>query len=210
MFLIRCYVGVGFEVFLKNAEEKEKDQGGEKGDGRKRKGKRKRDEEPEDAKKGGDAESGSGDHQELDTYLQMLEEGPLSPLIYEHGSGDDKEDKSVKMTKGPDGLRYHILDIWLDELEKVCGEPVEEDPAAANADDNDEMDTKQPKTKLRDNVPMDLILRPMQRLQADSPNKIVRRRAAAVLDDERLADWGFLVREKDSDDEEDEEWGGFD
>lgn len=193
LFLIRCYVGVGFQVFLKGEKGDEKKKEGKKG-----MGKRKRDDD-----EGKDGEAGN---EELDTYLSMLEEGPLSPHIFEFGAGEGEEEKSTRMTKGPDGLRYHILDIWLDELEKVCTEPVEADPSSGNGNDNDE--EPEPKTRLKDGVPMDLILRPIRRLQTESPNKIVRRRAAAVLDDDRLVDWGVVVREKDSDDDG-EEWGGI-
>ncbi|KAK2760724.1 hypothetical protein FQN54_001960 [Arachnomyces sp. PD_36] len=215
LFLIRCYIGVAFEVFLgsKGASEsggvQKKNKEGEKGDTKRRKGKRKRDEDGDE----GEGAEVAGDNEQLDTYLSMMEEGPLSPLVFEYGSGDDPAEKFTRMTKGPDGLRYHILDIWLDELEKVCAE---EDPSSRNADDNNDDDdgegseTNVPKTRLKGDVPMELILRPIRRLQADSPNKIVRRRAAGVLDDDRLVDWGVIVREKESESEdEDEEWGGI-
>lgn len=184
----------------KEAEEKK---GGEK----RRKGKRKRSDgdDEEEEEKNGDGVTGSGENEELDTYISMLEEGPLSPLIFEYGSGDET-DKYTRMTKGPDGLRYHIMDIWLDELEKVCAEPVEEDTASSGAGEEQE----EPKTRLKGDVPMDIILRPIRKLQAESPNKIVRRRAAGVLDDDRLVDWGIVTREKDSDSDDDAEWGGID
>lgn len=193
LFLIRCYVGVGFEVFLKEGEK-----GGEKKKKGKGKGKRKREDEAENK----NGVEGTEGNEGLDTYLSMMEEGPLSPLIFELVAGE----KSTSMTKGPDGLRYHILDIWLDELEKVCAEPVEKDPSSGNGEGEDE--EPEQKTKLKDGVPMELILRPIRRLRKESPNKIVRRRAAAVLDDDRLVDWGVVVREQDSEDD-DEEWGGI-
>ena len=90
---------------------------------------------------------------------------------------------------------------WLDELEKCATEPDE-----SSAGDDEES----PATKLKDGVPMELLLRPIERLQSESPNKTVRTRAKETLADERLILWGVREPEKaeEGSDEEDE-WGGI-
>ncbi|KLJ09274.1 hypothetical protein EMPG_15300 [Blastomyces silverae] len=238
LYLIRCYVGVAFDVFLKKGlagagEEakkgkgkgKEKEKGkGESGSKEEKGnlGKRKRGGEVDENDGEADAaESGCdlGVWKELGIYLDMLEEGPLCPINFDPTGDDGGEDPAVRMHKGPDGLRYHLLDIWLDEIEKVAVVEVEaEEDGSDNAEGADNDDTKEGKKKkkkqLKQGVPMELLLRPIVRLQAKSISKLVRKRAGEVLDDERLVEWGVRERKKDDDDdddeEEEEEWGGID
>lgn len=205
LFLIRCYVGVAFEVFVKN--------GGKKapGDGKKRKredagkksrGKKQKQEAEENvaAENEEDAEVEDGRWADLAAYLSIIEEGPLCPVNFDPDQSDGEEDDAnfVRMPHGPDGLRYHIIDIWVDELEKVL-----------DFEENEDGDRK-----IKGDVPMDWILQPLETLRADSPYKPVRTRAAEALSDDRLVEWGVRTREpekKDDDEEEsDGEWGGFD
>ncbi|KAF3480161.1 uncharacterized protein GIQ15_05508 [Arthroderma uncinatum] len=220
LLLIRCYVGVSFEYFLKRGKSKRQDKTGND-DKQKTKNKRKRAEADE---KNGTSNSRrktssttavqvqqEGEWSELEAYLNMLEDGPLSPLIFDSGSsneagsshGQDENGASIKMPKGPDGIRYHLMDIWLDELEKYATEPDESN----NADDGESS------TKLKDGVPMQLLLRPIERLESESPNKTVRTRAKDTLADERLVAWGVRAPEKAEDDSDDgddgEEWNGI-
>jgi ribosomal RNA-processing protein 1 len=120
----------------------------------------------------------------IDAYMSVLESTPLSP----------------KDMKVPDGMRYHVLDIYADELEKV------------NANENA-------------NTPVEKLLQPLEILRADTLNKIVKQRATEALDDERVRKWRGLepwssggeadeirkegVREE-SDVDDGGEWGGFD
>ncbi|EEP81069.1 predicted protein [Uncinocarpus reesii 1704] len=185
LFLLRCYIGVAFEIFIKKGLSAQK-AGNQRGTTREQKEingkKRKRADEAEET------DSWAG----LETYLDMLEEGPLSPVNF-----DGKQSDSSAMPKGPDGIRYHIMDIWLDELEKCATDEVEDDEDVT-------------KTKLKDGVPMDLILRPIERLKETSPNKTVRKRAAETLQDERLVLWGVREREAiEGSDEDEDEWGGI-
>ncbi|OJD20580.1 hypothetical protein ACJ73_08085 [Blastomyces percursus] len=151
----------------------------------------------------------------------MLEEGPLCPINFDPAGNYGNGDPAVRMHKGPDGLRYHLLDIWLDEIEKVAvvedeGEAGEEGNGDADSADNDgTKEKKEKKKQLKQGVPMELLLRPIVRLQGKSISKLVRKRAGEVLDDERLVEWGVRERKKDGDDDEDdddeeEEWGGID
>ena len=88
------------------------------------------------------------------------------------------------------GMRFHVLDVYLDELEKV--------DAGHEA-------------------PMEVLLEPVRRLREEGRDKVVRKRAGEVLGDERLGEWGVqseVVNRKASaagaEDGEDAEFGGFD
>lgn len=85
----------------------------------------------------------------IETFNAIMEEIPLST-----------ETERPKMTNG---LRYHVLDVWVDGLD-ACREEGEE-------------------------MPLDSLLQPVRRLQAQARDKAVRKRAAEALNDERLLDW---------------------
>lgn len=113
----------------------------------------------------------------LEGYLGLVEAVPLSP-------GN---------MKASDGLRYHVLDVWVDELDRVDG-------------------------KREGIVPVKHVMRPVRRLEAEGRTKKVRERARECLEDERLSDWendgnGGEVEDRrtsGSDEEgEDDEWGGL-
>ncbi|KAL4742935.1 nucleolar protein,Nop52-domain-containing protein [Aspergillus similis] len=213
LLLIRSYVGVAFQIFLKNPNSASATTNGT-GTGNK---KRKR-EEPAKSKKRSKSKSKSAqlasdnedqdenshpnsespsttsnDWTDLQSYLEILSEGPLHPLNFDPSQPKLDEEKGIiPMPHGPDGLRYHLLDIYIDELEKVLefeesGKPVGE-------------------------VPAEILLAPIERLKAESPHKPVRVRAAETLADERLVTWGLREQEKKEESEEEsseEEWGGF-
>ncbi|PGH07721.1 hypothetical protein AJ79_06198 [Helicocarpus griseus UAMH5409] len=247
LYLIRCYVGVAFEVLLKGG----KDTSAAKGKGKGKKGKGKGEKaggENDDVekdnkgttlgkrKRGGDealkeelkakAEAEAKIWEELAVYLDMLEEGPLCPVNFDPDAKEETaEELAVRMHKGPDGLRYHLLDVWLDEIEKVAAVEVEgegegegEEGKGGDGDgDGDGDATGTPKKELKEGVPMELLLRPIVRLQEKSVSKMVRKRAGEVLGDERLVEWGVRERkreeetdEEDEKSDEDEEWGGID
>jgi len=106
--------------------------------------------------------------------------------------------------KVPNGLRYHLIDIYVDELEKL-------NPG--------EMKTP---------LPVAMLLSPFEELMLASPIKLVRTKSKELLCDGRLVDWGYdkapgaaKSRRKegaegedgDGDEEmggEGEEWGGID
>jgi ribosomal RNA-processing protein 1 len=121
------------------------------------------------------ARTGWEDAEPLREYLEMLGAGPLSP-----------EDRKV-----PDGMRYHVLDIYVDELDRV------DEPRSGK-------------------VPVEVLLGPLRRLEKESPTKSVRERARGALEDERLEDWegGGVIDgedgEKDREESGNGEWEGFD
>ncbi|KAF2189517.1 nucleolar protein NOP52 variant [Zopfia rhizophila CBS 207.26] len=107
----------------------------------------------------------------IEQYAEILEETPLNVL-------------DVKI---PNGLRYHVLDIYIDELEKVGAEKLE-------------------------CIPLEKLLEPVRRLEGESKVKSVRNAAKETLDDDRLKAWrGEEVhKEMREGGSEDDEWGGID
>ena len=100
-------------------------------------------------------------------YLEIVEQIPLS----------------VENAKVPDGLRYHVLDVWVQELDNV--------------------------DKGREGkCPVDLLMAPLETLRIEGRTKTVRTRAKEMLEDERLKDWNGNVEMIDGEDEGDD-WEGF-
>ncbi|KAF7126053.1 hypothetical protein CNMCM5793_002475 [Aspergillus hiratsukae] len=217
LYLIRCYVGVAFEIFLKGNKTEQQQSGHTNGAGGSKKRKREQDAnaaagkkkrskaDKEDETEERDADEGQGgeegDWAELESYITIIEEGPLCPLNFDPDQppADAKNPNYVPMPHGPDGLRYHLLDIWIDEIEKVL----------EFEEEGEEQDGLS--RKVKGQVPMDLLLRPVEKLRKDSPFKPVRVRAAETLNDDRLVEWGFKTREveEEDDDDSEQEWGGF-
>lgn len=97
----------------------------------------------------------------------------------------------------PDGLRYHVLDTYVDELERTGHE---------------------------NGMPVEELLGPVRRLgEAKGTHKLMRKRTVECLEDERLAEWrkesggGSAAANGDADKadgaaggEEDDEWSGID
>jgi len=238
LFLIRCYVGVGFEIFLKrespvtttrlkesiDGEQREKTE-------RKTQKKRKRGEEEDgpvdkaESRRDEYQESGANGYEDLETYLNMLEEGPLCPFnfpVHNEQANQDKPSSSqqdrIEMPKGPDGLRYHLMDIWLDEIARVAAE-TETTSAPDPGKDGGEEGGEGTRTKLKEGIPIELLLRPMQQLRTHSQNKTAKARAVELFADSRLVEWGVRRRGENgagdvgNDDDggaEDEEWQGID
>ncbi|KAL4985825.1 nucleolar protein,Nop52-domain-containing protein [Aspergillus falconensis] len=213
LLLIRSYVGVAFQIFLKNSNSVSATTNGtgnkkrkreETAKSKKRSKSKSKNVQPasktenEDVYSNTNSESPSTtsnkDWTGLQSYIEILTEGPLHPLNFDPSQPKSDEEKGIiPMPHGPDGLRYHLLDIYIDELGKVLeldaetGKPVGE-------------------------VPAEILLAPIERLKAESPHKPVRVRATETLADERLVTWGLREKEKKEESEEEsseEEWGGF-
>lgn len=119
------------------------------------------------------AKGGWEDEELMEGYLKLLEATPF-----------DARDHKI-----PNGLRYHIIDIYVDELDKV--------------------DTER-------NAPLETLLQPLRKLGKESPTKAVRLRVKEASQDGRLSDWtGENADKESSGDEEqvagsdDGEFGGF-
>ncbi|KAF8544317.1 hypothetical protein BDD12DRAFT_915508 [Trichophaea hybrida] len=90
--------------------------------------------------------------------------------------------------KMPNGVRFQLADIWLDELEKVVGE----DRVSA--------------------VTTTLLMRPWEAIATRGMQKLWRKKAREVLADERLREWGYegeFAAKDPTKKGEEEEWGGF-
>ncbi|KAH8697350.1 nucleolar protein,Nop52-domain-containing protein [Talaromyces proteolyticus] len=214
LLLIRYYVGVAFEVYLQGQIGQSDNTGDVGRDGKKRKrageeksknGKRRKQDSATAEAKTEENNIKGEKWAELESYITLLEQGPLCPINFDPTEEDESKEKkseedSIPMPHGPDGLRYHINDIWLDELAKVIDTNSGEDEGEGQKSLKDRFD-----------IPMDLLLRPFKKLKNECPTKSVRLRVSReVLEDARLVEWGFRekVVEEDSDVEEDE-WDGL-
>jgi len=112
----------------------------------------------------------------VEEYMTVLETTPF-------------ELRSVRI---PNGLRYHVVDLYVDELDKA-----DEDSTA----------------------PVERLIAPMRKMAKDSPNKAARKRTTEALDDARLGNWKSRkeIAEESEEEEgeneeegEDGEFGGFD
>jgi ribosomal RNA-processing protein 1 len=94
--------------------------------------------------------------------------------------------------KIPNGLRYHVLDVWVDEMAKVAGDFWE-------------------KEEHRDTL--ETLIQPVEKLAKGGKLKVLRTAAKECLADDRLRAWRGqededLGEEVEEDDEE-VEWGGI-
>lgn len=120
----------------------------------------------------------------VESVVRVLREGPLEAADL----------------RRPDGMRYHVVDIYVDELERVgvLGKEGEEKEGEAEVD--------------RELV--ERLLEPLRRLAKESPTKTVRKKAKEALADERLPGNRKTEEEKAAEEaarkaEEDGEWGGI-
>ncbi|RYP13562.1 hypothetical protein DL765_006827 [Monosporascus sp. GIB2] len=124
-----------------------------------------------------------GKQRRRDALLELFAEWPLET------SGD--------LSKVPVGLRLHVLDIWVDEVERAgfLGGAEEGDEEG----DNDEEDLAFMRR-----------MRELVQVQVKSPSKPVRARANESLADERLP-WNKSREDGDADESGDDEdgWVGF-
>ena len=130
------------------------------------------------------ARAGWKDEELLDDLMNTMADTPLN----------------ARDAKIPNGLRYHMLDIYLDELEKV--------------DEEHEAD-----------IPAEKLLDPLMVLQKECPTRTLRLRAKEVLEDERVLSWLGLsdaqssgvtesaekpsARREQNDDDDDGDWNGI-
>lgn len=101
--------------------------------------------------------------------LALLEEIPLN----------------VEDLKIGNGIRYHVIDIYVDEVERI---------GALREDE-------------KDRVPLETLLGPLRRIAKGSPTKDVRRKAKEALEDERLP--GNEKAEVPEEQPAEGEWGGI-
>jgi ribosomal RNA-processing protein 1 len=86
----------------------------------------------------------------------------------------------------PNGIRFHVLDVWVDEAERV---------GVLEQEEGEE----------RNGEVLEMLLDPMRKLAKESPTKAVRKKAKEVLSDERLPGNEKKLEEEKKDDG----WGGI-
>lgn len=167
--------------------------------------------EEKKGKKGKDSKKGKTEKKAEALGLAVLEEWPLNPEAEAEApveEGDDEEEdeeaddyerprKRVRATVHiPVGLAVHVLDIWVDEVERL-GLVGETDAGEDQDQDQDSLVHK--------------VNRLVKNVAANTRAPAVRKRAHEALDDERLP-WNRASGEEEKDDEEAEKgsWDGFD
>lgn len=115
----------------------------------------------------------------VENFVKVMEDHPLSGR------------KDV-----PNAIPYHVVDLFIDELEKVLFPEAEEEDS-----------------ELPEQVPMDALLEPFKKLSKDALLKTLRVKVREdLLADPRLSGWGVISDEEEQSDEEEEEaeeWHGF-
>ncbi|KAI9481444.1 MAG: hypothetical protein EXX96DRAFT_566762 [Benjaminiella poitrasii] len=111
----------------------------------------------------------SWDNGYLEAYTDMLLEGPLSPT--------DR--------KNPDSIRYHIIDVYFEELDKVL------DDIQSRLESSDDLD-----------VPMEEINRPFTVLSTEGQTKLLRKKAKEALETHEKE---MAAMAEDSGDEDEEQ-----
>lgn len=84
----------------------------------------------------------------------------------------------------PNGMRYHVIDVYIDELERI----------GALKDGGE-------------GVPLEELLEPLRKLGKESPTKAVRQKCKEALVDERLPGNEKVIQDNEA---ADAEWGGID
>jgi len=113
----------------------------------------------------------------VEQWNEVAEQSPLEP-----------QDMRI-----PNGLRYHVLDVWVDEMERVSGSTWQEE-------------------EMKDILEM-LVL-PIEKLAREGKLKVLRNAAKECLADSRWRSWRGQQHEPmeetpEDDDDEEAEWGGI-
>jgi ribosomal RNA-processing protein 1 len=116
------------------------------------------------------------------TFEVMKRSGWEEDLVGEHLALIEEIPCNVEDMRIPNGMRFHVIDVYVDELERVGA--LEEGSEA----------------------PVERLLEPLRGLVKSSPTKPVRVKAKEALEDERLPG-----NEKDvgNTEKEDDGWGGI-
>ncbi|RDW88927.1 hypothetical protein BP5796_00259 [Coleophoma crateriformis] len=118
----------------------------------------------------------------LGATFSILKEGKWEEeLVKEHMALLEEIPCNIEDMRIPNGMRFHVIDIYIDELERVSA--IEDEEAS-----------------------LDLLLEPLKKLSKSSPTKPVRTKCKEALGDERLPGNEKSEPEKP----EDDGWGGFD
>jgi ribosomal RNA-processing protein 1 len=127
--------------------------------------------------------------------IALLEDFPLSP----------------RERKVPDGLRYHVLDIYVDELERAIA-------LGEDGGNEEEKEEEQGEEEISEETrtQVERLLVPVETVAKEGLSKGVRVRAKEVLADERVVRWRTKGKGESrnsagggEEGEQDDEWGGL-
>lgn len=129
----------------------------------------------------------------FEAHMALISRWPLSAVERVDVGADEGGPETVPV---PRGLTYHVLDCWVDEIERAAG-----GAEACAALDADDMDV----------AVIPLLVATVNGLEERVREKAVRARALEVLQDERLVallgEWPGSESEEESEDED--EWDGM-
>ncbi|EKD15739.1 uncharacterized protein L3040_003096 [Drepanopeziza brunnea f. sp. 'multigermtubi'] len=120
------------------------------------------------------------------TFKAMAEKEWGDELVNAHMELLAEVPCNVEEVRVPNGLRFHVIDIYVDELERVgvLGEEGKEET-------------------------VERLLGPLRALAKQSPTKPVRVKAKEALEDERLPGNAKVNAEAEEDAKEEDAWAGF-
>ncbi|AOW03793.1 nucleolar protein,Nop52-domain-containing protein [Yarrowia lipolytica] len=139
-------------------------------------------------------------------FQRLAKEDWDETWIERHNEVMSKIPLNPENPKIPDSIRYHVLEIYLEELAKV----VLKDKKEA---ENEEEEAELVKELFAD-VPVSELLEAVETLSEETKNSVVQKRCVEdVLENPLLIEWGVAEElegagEEDEEDEEDE-WAGF-
>ncbi|CAM9024702.1 unnamed protein product [Wickerhamomyces anomalus] len=152
------------------------------------------------------------DHWRLDKFLMLVRFNLNAIKIPLSG------DKKI-----PNGIPFHIIDIYVDELEKVVFKDVEEKDEEEEDEEDEQDDINKRKQDIIDSTPVGELISVFDELSKEAAYKTLREKIRdEVLKDDRLKQWGVVevVEEENDESEEDteddqnedseDEWNGFD
>lgn len=149
------------------------------------------------------------DDEMVEQFVQVLQKIPLS--------GDKKI---------PNGIPFHLVDIYVDELEAVIFKDLEEEEKGEESDDeiDEEEDIDKRKQDIIEATPVGELISAFDQLSREAAYKTLREKIRDdLLKDDRLKQWGIIevvggdesdlenVNDEEEEDEEDsdDEWKGF-
>lgn len=112
------------------------------------------------------------------------------------------------LDKVPSALPYHVIDLYLDELERVMFKVDGEEEEIENDDEEENEKSLEEKQEIVAEVPVNTLISPFEKLSTSAKMKTLRERSREVLDDERLVEWGLKETGPETANSDDE-WKGF-
>lgn len=143
----------------------------------------------------------------VEAMLELLADWPLRPDEETCEVEGDVEDSELMPKFVPTGLKLHVLDIWVDEAERVgLVEKEKEDDDKKEKKSAEQAPVKADSDTLPGREVLERINALVEKLRAETLSKAVRIRSKESLADDRLP-W---IKTEGEEGGEDGEWGGLD